>query len=285
MPPRVSPPRIVPQPEAAPRPPAGSPSADAYRQTSFVLGDDIALVLEGLSIEGAVANASAGAKYRSQRMAAALGLWSRAWLCRLQALHAAQWGNYAAAMPLVRAAADLQSAMLATLETGGAEWEDWLESGGVGLAPDVHATELRLHRFRSGETLAAHPVLGPVYGAASDLSLAHFGATVLIAGQGTDASRVVMSFGERDFHAGLAEVVLGWLLQLSTAVVADLPSRTDTFAVADAEALAAFARKAEARTGARDRCRIERVEREGQSRYLLHNWRARPGDAPKKVLL
>ena len=104
---RVSPPKVFGEAVAAGKPPAGSAGAqDAYRQTGFVLGAEVDLVVSGLALEGQVADASSGAKFRTQVTASALGLWSRSWLSRLQALHALQWGNYTAAMPLVRAAAD-----------------------------------------------------------------------------------------------------------------------------------------------------------------------------------
>jgi len=61
---RVSPPRVTPQVEAAPRPSAGSPGADAHRQTGFVLGEEVDLVVNGLWIEGQVVDLSAGARFR-----------------------------------------------------------------------------------------------------------------------------------------------------------------------------------------------------------------------------
>ena len=38
---RVSPPRFTPTAMGAPRPPAGTPGADAHRQTGFVLGEEV----------------------------------------------------------------------------------------------------------------------------------------------------------------------------------------------------------------------------------------------------
>src|SRR5690606_7605448 len=144
-----------------------------------LLGEDIEAVVDGLNLEGAVAEASSASKYRSQLMVSALGLWSRGWLTRLQALHAVEWGNYGAAFGLVRSAADLQAAEQLLLNTDAAEWREWVEGGAIALVPKEHATGYDLHPFRAAEVLAEHPVLGPVYRAASDLSMPHFGTTLL----------------------------------------------------------------------------------------------------------
>ena len=210
---RVSPPRVFPDATHAPRPPAeAGGAADAFRQARFVLGPDLDLVLQGLQIEGQIASAAAGAKFRNQVVASVLATWSRSWLCRLQALHATEWGNYAAALPLVRSAVDYQAAQLLLLRTGAEEWVAWLDEGGVGAAPEHHATRFRLHPYRAAEVLAAHELLGPAYRASMDLSMPHFGATLAVAGGDSNAERIAVTFGDRDYHHGFAELVLGWLL-------------------------------------------------------------------------
>jgi hypothetical protein len=286
MPPvRVSPPRIVPAAGHAPKPPLGTPSSDTHRQTTFVLGAETDLVVRGLELEGRVAEASSGAKFRKQVTAAALGLWSRAWLNRQQALHAIEWGNYAAVLPLVRAAADYQAAQLYLLRQGRAEWQEWLDSGGIALAPAEHATEFRLHAFRAAEILAVHEVLGPLYRASTALSLPHFGATLLLAGSESTPERVLMTFGDRDFHLGLAELCLGWLLSLGLAQLEAVTEVPGVFAAPEAGAIAAWASEARATLAGASRCRMEGIEVDGAPRYLLQNWRRAPGGAPKKVLL
>jgi hypothetical protein len=283
---RVSPPRIFPQATGATKPPIGAAgSADAYRQASFVLGHDIDLVLDSLNAEGEIAEASSGAKQRTQPMAAALGLWSRAWLCRLQALHAVQWGNYAAAMPLVRSAADLQAAQLWLMRTAAEEWVEWLEGGGIALAAPQHATEYRLHAFRSGEILASHDILGPVYRTSTDLSLAHFGATLMLAGNDSTPERVLMTFADRDYHHGLAELVLGWLHLLSAAQASAIAESGSPFVIPEGHRIASLGGRAQEAGSLPDRCRVESVEIEGVQRYLVHNWRRAPGAAPKRLLL
>jgi hypothetical protein len=59
----------------------------------------------------------------------------------------------------------------------------------------------------------------------------------------------------------------------------------DTVAVPDEGALRVYAGAVSTALARADRCRVEVVEREGQSRYLVHNWRRAPGAAPKRILL
>ena len=285
MPPRVSPPRLFPEAAAAPKPPAGSPGADAYRTTAFVLGVDVERVLAGLNAEGAAATAASVGRNRTQLLAATLGLWSRSWLCRLQALHAAQTGNYAAAIPLVRAAADYQASMLYVLREDGREWAEWLEAGGVAKDAEERATEYRLHAFRAAEVLAAHDILGPLYRAATDLSLSHFGTTLLLAGSESTPERLMLSFGDRDFHAGLAELCLGWLLELGAALELALVEFGDVYLVEDTVALNARAEESLRTARSPGRCRIEAIERNGERRYLVSNWRRTAGAVPGRILL
>ncbi len=262
---------------------AGSP--DTFRQTGFVLRAETDALVDAFNLEAALAEGASGGKFRNQVVASALAYWSRSWSSRLQALHAIEWGNYNAALPLLRAAADYQSAGLALLESNAAEWSEWLDGGGVKLAPAQHATEFELHAFRSAETMVAHEALGTLYRIATDLSLPHFGATLLATGAESDPSRIAVTFGDRDFHLGWAELTLGLLqaltaFQLDTAVtfatvlgVADVPKVEATSA-----ALKAFASRP-------DRCSVALVEVDGVPRLLVSNWRRNPGGAYSKVLL
>ena len=284
MPPRVSPPKVFPVATGAAKPPmAAAGSADAYRQTSFVLDAEVDVVVDGLNREGAAAEASSGAKFRTQRMASALGLWSRSWLARLQALHALQWGNYAAATPLIRTAADHQAAMVALLRSDAAEWDEWLEAGGIAISAEHHATEFRLHAFRSGETLAVHPILGPVYRVSTDFSLPHFGSTLLAAGAESAPGHISMTFGDRDFHVGMAELHLGWLLELGIALADTLVEFEGVFT--PTPELTSWRERAAAIAANPSRCRVEQLDVDGERRYLVHNWRREPRSAPKRILL
>jgi hypothetical protein len=214
-----------------------------------------------------------------------MGVWSRSWLSRLQALHALEWGNYVAAMPLIRAAADYQAAELLLLQTNASEWDDWLGTDPIGLAPADHATEFRPHAFRAAEILAADPILGAVYRASTALSLPHFQATLLLAGADSTSERILMTFGDRDFHLGLAEVLTGWLLQLGRAQFDALFASDGALATPDTDAIEQWKTRAQELLADDERCAIEPVDREGEPRLLVRNWRRAPGAAKKKILL
>lgn len=283
---RVSPPRVFGGAGHAGKPPIGAAgSADSFRQLGFVLGDDVDLVIEALELESMLAEGAAGAKFRNQVVASTLAFWSRSWLTRLQALHAIEWGNYTAALPLVRASADFQSAQLAMLRSGAEEWIEWLDAGAISLAPAEHATSIELHAFRSAETMAVHAVLGPVYRIATDLSLPHFGSTLLSAAPDSDATRVAVTFGDRDFHVGWAELSLGLLMQLGQAQLDALIEFADVLGIADTATVHTLSQRLE-RAGQRPgRCAVSIVEISGSPRYLISNWRRNPSGAPLKILL
>jgi hypothetical protein len=250
-----------------------------------VLGEDLEAALAGLNLEGEVAAASAGAKFRTQKTASALGLWSRSWLSRLEALHAVQWGNYQSAIVLVRAAADSCAGMLYLLETGAREWQEWLDDDGIAIAAEQHATQFRLHAFRAAEVLAAHETLGRIYRVSMDLSLSHFGSTLLIAGSGSAPDHVEMSFGDRDFHVALAQLCTGWLLELSGAHLEAADRFPDSFGSLGDERTALWRTSAEVLLSSPQRCRIESIEIGPEARYLISNWRREPRSAAKRILL
>ena len=284
--PRVSPPRIFPGATRAPRPPAGFAGAiDAHRQAGFVLGTELDAVVEGLNIEGAVAEASSAARYRNQPMAAALMQWSRGWLTRLEALHAVEWGNYGAAIGLLRLACDFQAAEQLLLDTAAEEWKEWLDESGIALAADEHGIAFKLHAFRAAEVLARHSTLGEVYRQVADFSMPHFGSTVLLTGPESDPARVVATFGDRDFHLGLAQLGLGWLLDLGIARIADLLERDRPFHVPDPAQLEHWLETARKLLAGPDRCKMAMLDDHASYRYSIDNWRRSPGGAGKRILL
>lgn len=283
---RVSPPKIFPEAtHAAKPPPDPAGPADAYRQTKFMLSDETEAVIAGLNLEGELAKAASGSKFRNQRVAAGMAMWSKGWLCRLQALHAVEWGAYTAAPTLVRGAADHLAAQRAVTSISAEEWDAWLASGGIGRAPDQQATAFRLHPFRSAEMLAADPDLGLLYRAAMDLSMPHFGATALLAAAESDEERVLVTFGDRDYHQSLAELLLGWLLNLGLAHVSAVSEEESPFPDAEHDRRVAWTKRAETILKRTDRCTMALTEVEGEQRWLIEHWRRGPTAVPKRVLL
>ena len=281
---RVSPPRVYPEAERSSRPPAGAAgSADAHRQTAFVLGETIDLLIEGLRLESAVAGEAAGGRYRNVTVAALLATGSRAWLSRLHALHAIEWGAYEAAVPLVAAAAELEAACVALLRDGAATWRAWLDADGVSDLHEEHATQYALGSPPEGGAVPA--LLAEVRGAAAALAQPSPGATVLLAGGESGAGRLAVTFGDRDFHMALAELTSGWLLALGVSKVELLLEGTDVLPVSDPEALSRWARSARRELEAPRRCRMERREVAGSERYVVENWRRAPAGAVRRIVL
>ena len=160
---RVSPPRIFGDAARSPKPPLGSVSADAYRQSNFLLGEEIDLFLRGLNLESSIAVVFSGSKYRNQDIASLLVNWSRSWLARLQALHSLENGNYSAAFPLVRASIDHVATQSTLMTNGARDWTNWLQDEGIHNDNEAHALSIGLGRFRSGEFLASETDLGLIY--------------------------------------------------------------------------------------------------------------------------
>lgn len=281
---RISPPRVFPQATHAARPPADAAgAADAYRQCRFVLGEELDTVLDILSTEGRIADEAAGSKYRNQVVAATLTAWSGSWLHRLQALHSIEWGNAVASLALLKAAAQSQQAVAVHLATDATDWEQWTATG---IAQDaaLHAMEFRL-QAESQSTASASPELDEIGAMLAALTGSSFGGAVFLTAADSSPDRIAPTYGDRDFHLGLSEIILGLLLQLGALQLEAVLAAADRLPVADPEAtqkLVARARKLIARA---DRCRIESLSGDHEGRYLVHHYRRAPSGAPKRVLL
>jgi hypothetical protein len=174
--------------------------------------------------------------------------------------------------------------MLYLLRTEAKEWQEWLDSGAIAINAEHHATKFDLHAFRAAEILASHEVLGPLYRVTTDLSLSHFGSTLLFAGAESAPDHVSITFGDRDFHFGLAEVQLGWLFGLGTALLDALGEFGSVFA-SEELAGAPWRQTASKTVASTSRCHIQQIRADGMRRYLVHNWRREPRSAPKRIVL
>jgi hypothetical protein len=277
---RIAPPRVTPEALPAPKPPAGSPGADAYRQTSFVLGGEVDAILAALNAEGAVAAASAGSRFRTVTMAGALLQWSQGWLCRLHALHAVQHGNYAAAFPLIDRAFEHIAACAALLREP-AQWERWVDSG-ITAAPADHGTRIHLEPA----TKPASEPGGEARSVAAALAKADFGVAIVLAGGESTPERLAATFGDRDFHLGLAELALGLVAAASLEQLALVTSDESPFAKPDGTSVVASVAALERLVQRPDRCRAELLTaRSDGARFLLRQWRRAPGGAPRRLVL
>ncbi|MBH77162.1 MAG: hypothetical protein CL897_02895 [Dehalococcoidia bacterium] len=281
---RVSPPRVFPEAERSSRPSNGAAgSADAYRQMAFVLGETMELVLDGLRLESSIASEAAGSRYRNVMVASFLATGSRAWLSRLQALHAVEWGAYVSAVPLIVAAAEGESACAVLMQEDAASWSHWLESDGLSDLHEAHATQYAWGDLPQSETIP--DILADVCAAAGELAKPSPGATVLLAGGESSAGRLSVTFADRDFHTALAELTSGWLLALGIAKVDLLLDASEVLPVSDPDALRHWKNSALNELAVQRRCRMERQEIDGVERYVVENWRRSPTGAARRIVL
>jgi hypothetical protein len=285
---RVSP---IHSPEAyAPptRPPesAGAPAQDAYRQTRFVLGGDLDLFADAMSLQLALVKDAYPSQHRTHALAAIMALWSRSYSYLSDGVLLATRGSYASTLPLVRAAAEAIAAQEG-LRAGEMEMHhEWLANT---LLPNERfkAFEFHLGHYFAGGVLHNDPLLRSVYRPAAELSRPAFGASLLQVAPESNNNRIAIAFADQSFHLGWAEITLGWLLALSARQLRVIVDAAGIFPVTDERRAEyeSLQRQVDAALARDDRCRIEEVEDRGDRRYLVHNFRRASSGSPKKVLL
>ena len=266
------------------RPSAASQAvADAHRQTGFLLAEDLDLFERGMNLELRIVVDSRAAQYRTPALASLLSLWSRSFSCRADVCLLATRGSYVSGFPLLRAAADCIGAQSALAGDDRQEFIDWLATA-FGQDREHAAVEIELGRYRSGAMLAADERLGKAYRAATELTMTHFGPTLLQTAPEADQEKVPIAFGEGGFHLGWAQLIFGWLLTLTEAQLEAAVGARDVFAVSgDVEAeVRRFSEAVEGTLAREDRCRLEEVD---SFRFLISNFRRLAGAAPRRVLL
>ena len=268
------------------KPDASGPAQDAYRQTKFILGDDLRLFEEGMNLQLNIVRDSSNSRFRKHPYAALMGLWSRTFSTLGDACALATRGSYASCAPLVRSACEFIAAQHGL---DSAEMELFFEWLADNFRPNEEhkAFEFGLGRYFSGGTLAEDEKLRRVYRPASELGRPSFGATTLLIGPESNNRRLALTFADSSFHLGWAELTLGWLLALCERQLAVAVHAKGTFAIHDDthDAYRDFASRVDKAFSRSDRCSVEEVEEGQYKRYLAHNVRRAAGAAPKKILL
>lgn len=269
------------------RPDDASPAVqDAYRQSQFLLGRDLDLFGRLMNLQLSVVAESNPSRYRTHPYAALMGLWSRAFLYLADACTLVMRGAYASCLPLVRAACECIAAGDQLRREEMDQFLDWAAS--TPRTDAAHkALELEMGHYFAGGALASDERLRSVYRPASDLGRPNFGATLLQVGPESNNRRLALTFADRAFHLGWAEIVLGWLLALAERQLAVALAAEGIFAVTDdvRAACDGLAAEVDAALDRSDRCRIEEIEEDGYKRYLVHNFRRTSSSALKRVLL
>jgi hypothetical protein len=269
------------------RPDDTSPTVqDAYRQSQFLLSRDLDLFGYLMNLQLRIVAESHHSRYRTHPYGALMGLWSRAFLHLADGCTLVTRGAFVSCPPLMRAACEC---IAAQDQLRREEMDQFLEWAASSPRTDAahKALEVEMGHYFAGGALASDERLRSVYRPASDLGRPNFGATLLQVGPESNNQRLALTFADRAFHLGWAEIVLGWLLALAERQLAVTLAAESIFAVSD-EVRADCGRLAaevDAALGRSDRCHIEEVDEEGYKRYLVHNFRRTSGSAPKRVLL
>ena len=292
LPPLDAPQRVsgmrVPNSWALPGKPEGLTAAadDAWRQTGFVLGDDLRLLEAGLDAQARFAATGYAPAARTMTMAALASLWSRAFLCASDAASLVRRGAYQSAVALVRQAVE----HVAAQDALPGEIESFLEWAHHAYArhEQARAEDVGLGHYFGGEAIAGDEHLRAIYRAASDLGRPNFGPTALFTANEANARRYPLIFADEAFHLGWAELLLGWLLRVSARQLHVAMHQPQHFPAPPElrEEVASHVREVERHLLEGPRCRLEEhVDESGRRRHLLTDFRRRPGDASTRVLL
>jgi hypothetical protein len=253
---------------------------DAYRQTQFLLSEDLAWFERAMNCQlGIVA---ANRKSRDPHVAMLSAYWARVFHCLSATCSAVCFGSYSSCPPLIRTACDCLAAQRALIADGFADQDEWIPTA-VSRATADGALAIDIGRFRAASVLAEDETLGRLYRIVSELSMPSFGGTVLQTSPDTTADRASISFAEGSFHLAWAQLCLGWLLTLSSAQL-QTTAESQLFVI-DERLIGEIEQIAEGvRTtlGAPQRCHVEEHDDGG---FLFHNYRRTAGGQPKRVLL
>ena len=280
---------ILPESWELPGKPEGASAViqDAYRQTQFQLGADLRLLHEGMNLQLGLVKDSQHSRYRTHAFAAAVMLWSRAFLGMSDAATLVTRGSYLSCAGIVRTVCEYIAASTQLRMEELPAFMEWL--AGALRADERHkATDVGMGQFFAGSTIAADPRFSAVYRAASELARPHIGASLVLTAPESSAARLAITFGDQTFHFGWAQLILGWLLALCE-VQLRLVTTTggDVFNITP-EAQATVADWTARLNRALDhaaRCTMEQVDDDGERRWLVQNFRRQSAGAPKKFVL
>ncbi len=262
------------------RPTGAAPAVqDAHRQTEFLLGEELTPFERAMNLQLQIV--AANAKNRTPQAGALLAFWARVFAYLADACSLVSLGSYVSCPPLLRAACDCVAAQRSLLAGGFDEYEQWLGSG-FGQDRERQALSIELGRFRAGSLLAKDEGLGPLYRLLTDLSMPHFGATVVQTAPDSSVQRLGLVFADGAFHLGWAELIAGGLLTLAAA---QLETAAGSGVLPVPEALAGewqqLKPQLQAAAANPRRCRAEAAG----DRFLFHNFRRAATGQPRRLLL
>ena len=264
-----------------------TPAADdAWRQSGFLLGEELRLLEAGLDLQVRIAASGYTPSARTMAMAALASLWSRALLSSSDAAALVRRGGYQSAVVLIRQAVEHVAAQAALPDDPDA-FASWAHEA---YARDeaLRADEVGLGHFFGGEAIAQDEQLRPIYRAAGDLGRPNFGPTALFVANEAGTRKYPLVFADEAFHLGWAQLLLGWLLQIDARQLHLALHARGHFPAAQElrDEAVEHVHALERLLLTEERCRLEEhTDAEGRRRHLITNLRRRPSDAARRILL
>src|SRR3990170_3565969 len=99
--------------------------------------------------------------------------------------------SYGSCPPLLRAACDCIAAQRSLIADGFEEYHEWLATA-LGKDREHAASYIEMGRFRAGAVLAQDERLGSAYRFLTDLTMPHFGSTLLQVGPDSGQQKLVL---------------------------------------------------------------------------------------------
>lgn len=279
------PPRVIltsfPDSYALPARPGNASAAvlDAHRQTGFLLGEEMATFEREMNVQLRIV--ATNAKVRGARAAAMFTLWARVFPHLADACVLMSQGSYVSCAPLARFALEAIAVQRSLIAGDFAEYEGWF-AGAVSQDKSNAALVIDPGRYKAASVLIADEQLGVLYRLLTELSMPHFGSSLLLAAPETSLQKAPLAFADGAFHLGWAELVTGWLLLLAGEQVG-VVRQCGVFSVSEALAGEVDAVQRDIRTALanRRRCYVE----DAGGRFVFHNFRRAPSGQPKRVAL
>jgi hypothetical protein len=259
---------------------------DTYRQTKFLLSGEINLLVTAMDLQLRIQRDSHHSKFRTHALAALTIFWSRAYAALRDGATLLAAGAYASIPQLIRSAAECIGVQGQLRSAEMDMYESWLET--ALLQDHEHqALDLNLGRYRAASILASDEDLGRVYRFATDIATTPFGGSLFLTGADSTQQRVLLAFADQTFHAGYAELMMGWLLRLCERQLAYTEAAEDVFNVESevADQSKQTRSKISAALENPARCRADEVLIDGERRYLVVNFRRASSGATRKLLL
>jgi hypothetical protein len=221
------------------------------------------------------------AKVRGARAAAMFTLWARAFSHLADACQLMAQGSYVSCGPLARFALEAIAVQRSLVGGEFSEYEEWFADA---VSQDKSNAALVIDRgnAKAPSVLIADERLGLLYRLLTELSMPHFGSSLLLAAPEASLQKAPLAFADGAFHLGWAELVTGWLLLLAGEQL-KVVRECGVFEVSEASAGKADAiqRDVQSALANRRRCYVE----DAGGRFVFHNFRRAASGQPKRVAL